>query len=941
MNNNFYPIISVIPSYNPNSPTNRQMVEILHQIQNHTFTWKQALFSIISFMIPGPVSSKFALYNYLNTFKIDTSMLLAYSIAAISLIVFIIILSWIVPKIIRFFYYKNQKFVLLSVKPPYDTTQSTFSTSQLFTIIHSVGRQITRWDAFFGKKKLISCELVSTKEKGIRYIIRAPVENSEIIQKSLYAYLPGVEIKEIDDYLPGKFSDLHGKHMHVIDLKLYSHFLLPIQSQDTLSQHDPIAFLTAHMTKLPADNLIAMQVILTPVLTGTHNKQIKKMNRMEALIHHGFDITSQMNKDRRGFIDFILASIPFLIYLAIFLMFTPLSIFLSIITLGKWPLLPTYIFSKPKLKKNAELSKQQLDLQQMIKKKMNEELFEVSVRFCLLGSRGNDQYTHANGLISSLSVFQNQGFQDFDIKGRIPLLHRLPLLQKLTFLQFKYRLLSLTNTMTLSVSEVSSLYHFPYTATTKTEDMVKVYSKELPAPLSLKNDLDLDVIFGKNTYAGEKTDIGLTDKDRAKHVYLIGRTGSGKSTILFHMAEQDILAYRGICVIDPHGDLAEDLLTVVPDERKNEFVYINPYDLKYPVGINLIELQDGLDEDELELEKELVCENVIAIFRRVFSKEENTDAHRIEYILRNTIYTAFTVKDSTIFTVYNLLNDPKFQKEVVGQLEDENLINFWKNEYGIAGNYQVVKMVSGVTAKVGRFLFSPTAKRMLEQPKSTVNFDQVFEDGKILICNLAEGKLSEDTSELIGTVIISKIHQAALRRARIKQSDRKPFYLYVDEFQNFATKSFTKLLSGGRKFGLRVTIAQQSTAQHDDRNMVNVILANIANVICFQTASPIDEEMMWLQFAPTVEKGEIANLPQFRFYIKLSAITPEEPFSGETLPININHDQEKIDELIAASRKNYAIEYKKPIPKKDVKKNNKIKTGTKGENENSNVGSLL
>jgi energy-coupling factor transporter ATP-binding protein EcfA2 len=304
---------------------------------------------------------------------------------------------------------------------------------------------------------------------------------------------------------------------------------------------------------------------------------------------------------------------------------------------------------------------------------------------------------------------------------------------------------------------LTDLYHFPYGETTKTEGMVKLHSQELPLPLVVKNNANFDVVFGKNNYANVASDIGLTDDDRSRHVYVIGQTGSGKTTIIFHMAKDDIQKGRGVAILDPHGDLAEDLLNCVPKNRLNDCIYFNPFDIRHPIGINLLELTPGLNEDELEQEKELVCESVISVFRRIFSKDENTDSHRIEYILRNTIYTAFTLKDSTIFTVYDLLNNPKFRKRVTANLDDENLNNFWRYEFGKAGSYQAVKMISGVTAKIGRFLFSPTAKRMLEQPHSTINFDEILSSGKILICNLAEGKLGEDTSQLLGTTIITKL----------------------------------------------------------------------------------------------------------------------------------------------------------------------------------------
>ena len=218
-------------------------------------------------------------------------------------------------------------------------------------------------------------------------------------------------------------------------------------------------------------------------------------------------------------------------------------------------------------------------------------------------------------------------------------------------------------------------------------------------------------------------------------------------------------------------------------------------------------------------------------------------------------------------------------------------------------------MVGGVTAKIGRLLFSPTAKRILEQHKSTINFDELMNSEKIIICNLSQGKLGEDTSRLLGITIMTKIQQAALKRSNIPENKRTPFYLYVDEFQNFATTSFTKMLSEGRKYKLRVTIAEQTTSQQHDRDIVNVILANVTTVVCFRSANFIDEELMSNQFSPYIDKGEIANLPKYCFYIKVSALVPEEPFSGKTIYIPLIKDTKKIDKLIEASRKNWTKKY--------------------------------
>jgi len=388
---------------------------------------------------------------------------------------------------------------------------------------------------------------------------------------------------------------------------------------------------------------------------------------------------------------------------------------------------------------------------------------------------------------------------------------------------------------------------------------------------------------------------------------------------MFSMAKRDIEEGRGIGFIDPHGDVAEDLVASVLESRKDDLIYVNPIDLKFPIGINLLELTKGLDEDDAELEKEVVAEGVISLFRKVFFKDETTSAHRIEYILRNTIYTAFTVENCTIFTISKILTNPAFRKQVVSGLKDEELVDFWKYEFGKAGNFQIVKMTQGVTAKVGRFMRSPTAKRILEQPKSTINFDEIINGGKILICNFSKGKIGEDTSEVLGILILTKIQLAVLRRARKAAEERKPFYLYIDEFQNFATPSFIQMLSEARKFKLNLIMAEQSTSQQKDKNLVNVVLANVGTIVTFRSANPEDERLMLPQFTPYVESGEISNLPSFHFYAKINALKPEEPFSGETIFIPVEKNPEKMEELTEASRKNWAIPYKKQVSQSQVK----------------------
>tara|TARA_B100001105_G_C22398090_1_gene447780 strand:- start:3754 stop:4653 length:900 start_codon:yes stop_codon:yes gene_type:complete len=282
--------------------------------------------------------------------------------------------------------------------------------------------------------------------------------------------------------------------------------------------------------------------------------------------------------------------------------------------------------------------------------------------------------------------------------------------------------------------------------------------------------------------------------------------------------------------------------------------------------------------------------------------------------------------------VFDLLNDPKYRKSVIKTLEDKNLINFWKNEIGKAGDMQKVKMAAGITAKIGRFLFSASARQILEQPKSTIDFDEIINDGKILICNFSKGLLGEDTSELFGITVLAKLQLASLRRARLEQSKRRPFYLYVDEFQNFATTSFVQMLSEARKYKLFLTMAEQSTSQQSDQQMVSIIMANVGTVITFRTGNPQDERVLLPLFSPYIEQGEISNLPAFNFYAKLSAVKAQEPLSGQTLLLSDDGDIKTRTAIVEHSRSVFAkkqevIEQEQEQPKASKPKAEKNKKG--------------
>ncbi len=808
-----------------------------------------------------------------------------------------IVILWALYQVIKLYLSwkeSSKSATLFEVAPPTSTEQSSFTTTQLFTSVHGLLRQRSWLLRLFDVTKSYSFEIASTKEKGIRYILRLSKDDAQIIKKNLIAYLPGIQVKDSSDYLN---SNDQG---HVIDIGLTNHFAFPLKKQDNLAEYDPIAYITGTMTKLAENELVAVQMVVSPVSRTT----AQFVGRLRSLFLGKKDILSELKSTNLP--SSILVAI---IYIGLQILMFPLGLLVWIFTGGReGPMLPIN-----SLKAQLPDSTYKDIVETQIKQKIDQQLFTVSLRYITVSNVYSSRSRIEKGFIAALSPFTNAGYQNLRPKRYL----KIKAINNLLLWLYRRRLFGFMGNLILSTSELSDLYHFPYTSITKTENLSKLHSKELPAPLSLKQKIKLDIYFANNTYGGTTTPIGLTADERRRHVYILGATGTGKSTMLLSMIEQDIKNNKGLCVIDPHGDLIEQILSVIPKERIKDVVYFNPDDISYPMGINLLELTPGLNEEDTIREKEFIAESIISVFHKIYT--DKYSGPRMEYILRNTIHTAFTVPDATLFTVYKLLINTPFRKSVVRNLKDENLLDFWKYEFAKAGDYQKVKMISPITNKIGRFLFSPTAKRILEQGKSTINFDTIMNEGKILLCNLAKGKVGEDNSSVFGVLIMAKIQLAALKRARMKPEERKDFYLYVDEFQNFATPAFAQILSEARKYRLGAILAHQTTSQLEDISLVNITLANTGTVICFRTANPEDERMILPQFRPYIEQGEIVNLPSYHFYMKLGALNPEEPFSGVTIPVHIEYSQNRINEVIEASRKLYTKAYKVEVPASEKK----------------------
>ncbi len=805
------------------------------------------------------------------------------------LIVVLAIAAWLARKVYNLLRQLRQNVSYLEITPPARTDRVPEATSRLFIALHGLGTSKLWYERLLGQVDVFSMEIVSTRKEGIRFIIRVASDKAETIKQSIVAYLPDAKVKTVDDYLPAK-----AKHSRILSFKQARHFAFPLQGHDLLESHDPIAYLTGAMTKLEDNELMSLQVVATPV-------RVHQAEALREKILHNEDLLAKLSGKSSS-----LPAVTTGINSALFGLTDIVSGAYHGPSKAQYQSAQRDLEYKKQVAKNIKpvrtLSYFEHELVESVHRKLGQPLFHTEVRVLLACDTKQEVKKRRKSVESALSLFTVPKYQNL----RVIRTHY-SLARSYVRYAFTKRLPSqLRASNIFSASELSSLFHFPHSVTAKTENVVKSLSRTLPAPVSLKNGTKLDIRLGKNEHHGSETPIGLTEDERQRHVYIIGGTGNGKTTMLLYSIVQDIQNGKGLAVLDPHGDLAETILRHIPEERIKDVIYLNPDDLTHPIGINLLELDPELTGDELLREKDLITESTISVLRKIFS-EDDSGGHRIEYVLRNTIQTALTMEGATLFTIFRLLNDAKYRRGVVKGLQDEDLKNFWNNELGKAGEFQRVKMAAGITAKIGRFLFSASAKRMLEQEKSTIDFDNILDSGKILICNFSKGLLGEDTSTLFGTTVLAKLQVASLKRARQKQASRRSFYLYVDEFQNFATMSFVQMLSEARKYKLFLTMAEQSTSQQDQQRLVDIILANVGTVICFRSGSPADERLILPLFHPYIEQGEIANLPAYSFYCRIAAVHAQEPMSGITVLLDSSGDELMAKEAVNYSRTTYGV----------------------------------
>jgi hypothetical protein len=405
--------------------------------------------------------------------------------------------------------------------------------------------------------------------------------------------------------------------------------------------------------------------------------------------------------------------------------------------------------------------------------------------------------------------------------------------------------------------------------------------------------------FGQTNFRGRDTTFGIKRPDRRQHVYIVGKSGSGKTKLMENMCINDIRAGEGLALVDPHGEFAEQILRFIPASRIDDVIYFNPADTEYPVGFNPLESVSGEY-------RHLIASGLMGVFKKIWP---DVWSARMEYILNNTLLALLEFPGSSIVGIIRMLAEKDYRQKIVENITDPVIKSFWQNEFAKYTDRYAIEAVAAIQNKIGQFISNPLIRNIIAQPKSTINIRQAIDEGKILIANLSRGRIGEDNSALLGAMLVTKIQQAAMSRIDTPEEERRDFYLYIDEFQNFSTESFAVILSEARKYRLCLTLAHQYIEQLDEK-VRPAIFGNVGTIICFRVGAE-DAEFLEKEFAPEFTSNDLINLDRAHIYVKLLIDgVVSNPFSAVSLPaITLTETPKEsfADLIIEQSRRQYGV----------------------------------
>jgi len=697
---------------------------------------------------------------------------------------------------------------------------------------------------------VMSFEIVSINN-FIQFYFDVPKYLKEFVEGQMYAQYPNVEIDVAEDYT-GKTSD--NKQVIGAELLTTKEDVYPIKTFESF-EADPMSGITSILSQLGQNEELWIQIIISPVNDIWQRKSISHVNAIKAGRNPGESVIKSLLR-------------------------------------GAWGSAPTITGEKSATGGVADISGPMQMALKGIEEKCTKLGFQTKIRVISASADSNAANQRLAGVIGAFKQYNTTNMNGF-VQGQ-------SFAGSSIVEQYKKRTLGF-KPYVLNTAELASIFHLPG-ETVVTPSMTYAGSRKGEPPLNLpiigeaeEGDQGMSVL-GKTNFRGAERKFGIKVSDRALHMYAIGKTGTGKSTLLKNMIIDDIHKGRGVAVVDPHGDLVADVIDHVPENRMQDVIYFSPADRDFPVGFNLFE---NVDPEY----KNIVASGIVGVFKKIFGESWGP---RLEYILRNVVLGLLDYPGATLLQVLKVLNDTKFRRSVVEKISDPIIKDFFINEFERYDQKFRTEAVAPIQNKVGQFLSSTVVRNIVGQPSNSINVRQAMDESKILLIDLSIGKIGEDNSALLGSLMITKIQMAAMSRAEMLRENRTPFYLYVDEFQNFATDSFAVILSEARKYGLSLMVTNQYIAQMPE-NVASAVFGNVGTLVTFRVGAG-DAEFLNKEFVPVFEPGDLVNLDNYAIYLKMAinGVTSA-PFSAKTV-LSVYEPTNLTEKIIEQSR----IKYSKP-----------------------------
>lgn len=720
---------------------------------------------------------------------------------------------------------------------------------QFFRALHET-RDMNIYNVFVKRliwgKPMISMEL-HFYNRELHFVVVCDKYYQKIIQKDVTAYYESAEIEVIE---PENWLSFEGKDAgYVAGYHFYTPepFWYPIFTYKKL-EDDPLNIVANAFAKVEKDEKAAIQVVMHPRSKGWKKKAKDKGTQYFK------------NKKEKGINIPIIGPILGLIW---------------------WPFKVIFTGYDPSVDggsnapgaSGGDSYVRMLQSEEEIAKSIGEKAiqsgFNCIVRTIAASPEGKER-THEilNGIFVAFNAFKGKGMNRLQNMRVFPWDKiNTPVIKH----NFKYRLLNFVERKSLLVpEELASLFHFPDARYNKIPTIKWLDYKVLPPPINLPKE---GIILGNSVYRGLKKPVRFLRNDRTRHCYVIGKSGSGKSVLLEWMAGQDVINGEGVCVIDPHGDLVEDVLARVPKERAKEVVVFDPGDRERPMGLNILEAKTEAEKDRASLD-------AMEIMIKLFGNE--IFGPRIQHYFRNGCLTLMADEEegATLIDIPRLFIDDDFQRYKVAKVKNPVVRAFWENEMAQTGDREKQEMIPYFTSKFGPFVTNTTMRNIIGQTKSAFNVRESMDTQKVLLINLSKGKIGAINAQLLGLIMVAKVNQAAMSRVDQPKEDRKDFYLYVDEFQNFATDTFASILSEARKYRLNLTMAHQYIAQlsesaggvaigQKDSKIRDAVFGNVGTMMSFKVGAE-DAEYLEKEYAPLLSQQDILGIANYKAYLKLN-----------------------------------------------------------------------